>query len=128
MEKGDLGDEEVLYETRTKAHKWDQGNEEWKEVGVLGLSILAKKGTHADAHLVLRDETTGRPRLNTRLYKGIKIEKSGKRGVTVLAVTAGKDGKDGEAGGAKMSKWRLSLKNGAKAEEAKAAMLGAADK
>ena len=115
-------------ESRCKAHKWNQKGKEWKEVGVLGLSLLAKKGTRADAHVVLRDETTGRPRLNARLYKGIKIETSGKRGLTLLAMTQAAAGKDGKPGEAVMSKWRLALKNRATAEEAKTAMLAVVEK
>merc|ERR1712146_640798 len=70
----------------------------WKTAGVFGLQLLAKKKAlgGGGAHVVWRDEVTGRALLNARLYKGMKVERAGKRGVSmlVLRVEEDADGKE----------------------------------
>merc|ERR1711991_631780 len=85
---GDDGDERELWKQRVKILRFrkDDAEQPWGDMGIHQVSVMTSDATKK-SRILARDETPlAKLQINANLYKGIKVERSGKRGVQIYLV------------------------------------------
>ena len=86
--EGDDGDERELWKQRVKILRFrkDDAEQPWGDMGIHQVSVMTSDATKK-SRILARDETPlAKLQINANLYKGIKVERSGKRGVQIYLV------------------------------------------
>lgn len=84
-------DENTEYQTRAKVYKWDNEDQQFKDLGVGNLRINTNKTTESKrARMLCRQEGSDKITLNAAVFKEMKVDTMGKKDIGVLMVLDGK--------------------------------------
>jgi hypothetical protein len=114
------GEDEVLKQ-RVKILRFRKGDDEqpWGTMGIHNVSIMVNGATRK-ARILARDETPlAKLQINSHLYKGMKVERAGKKGVKInlLDEKEESDGKGGMVKKTVMSMYLIRCKSGEMADK-----------
>jgi hypothetical protein len=79
--KNDNDTDQILLEVATKLFRFDKTSNEWKDIGKGTLRVTCDPAEQSSKKRILIRNNLGKITLNTNIWKGMSIKRSGKNGI-----------------------------------------------
>jgi hypothetical protein len=79
--KNENDTDQILLEVSTKLFRFDKGSNEWKDIGKGTLRVTSDPTQQSAKKRILIRNNLGKISLNTNIWKGMSIKRSGKNGI-----------------------------------------------